>query len=135
VFTTKQGTGTATLFYDNSGGLVREIDVMPGGLRSTYYAPQTGKSFTETIHTPIIWLFPDGAYEGAFALRIVHGVQLTAGPLGTALVVGREVDEAIVTGISLDGIPELDVGNAISLAGQFDIEALIDARCALLTDP
>jgi hypothetical protein len=129
-----QGTGTIFLFYDNGGQLVREIDVMPGGLTWTYSAPTTGKTFTQTVHTPTTYLFPEGVFEGAPALAIYHGVQHTSGA-GSPRIVGREAREAFVDGISAEGVPLVSVGDTIWQAGQFDVGPVVAARCALLIDP
>jgi hypothetical protein len=134
VWVHREGSGTTTLFYDNAGALIREIDTFPAGIRWTYYAPSTGKSFTEVIHSPVMILFPDGTDVGALAIVIFNGVVRTSGP-GSPRNVGRQVLEAVVTGSDADGVPFIEPVNVTSEAGQFDVLPVAQARCALLTDP
>ena len=122
------------LFYDNSGQLIREMEVMPGGATWTYYAPATGKMFAQTVHTPTTYLFPEGVFEGAPALAIYHGVQTHFGSRIPRLV-GREVREAFVDGITAEGAPLMSVGDPIWQAGQFNVGPVAASRCALLTAP
>ena len=129
-----QGTGTMLSFYEKSGQLIREMEVMPGGATRTYYAPATGKMFTQTVHTPTTYLFPEGVFEGAPALAIYHGVQHTSGP-GSPRLVGREVREAFIDGITAEGAPLVSVGDPIWQAGQFNVGPVAASRCALLTAP
>jgi len=132
------GTGTITVFYDRNGTIVREFDMLPTGMTSTYSSPielgGTGKTFSETVHSPVIFIFPAGTDPGDPAFMIVHGVQRTSGP-GSPRNVGREVYEAVVAGVDAEGVPIVDVGEPIVQAGQLDVDPVAEARCELLTDP
>ena len=125
------GTGTTTLFYDNTGTVVREFDTLR--LTTTYSSPDSGKSFTEVIRAPAIFLYPEGNDVGDSAILIILGVQRTSGP-GSPRNVGREVFEAVIVGMSPEGVPITDIVSSISQTGQFDVAAVAQARCALLSD-
>jgi hypothetical protein len=133
-----EGAGTITLFYGKSGELIRQIETYAEGLTSTYYSPVelggTGKSLTQVIHSPITILYPDGTAIGDPAIAIYNGVQLTAGP-GNPRIVGHEVREAVVVGLTPEGTPLIEVGESITQAGQFEVTPVAEARCELLTDP
>ncbi|HEY1325883.1 MAG TPA: hypothetical protein VGI14_03025 [Casimicrobiaceae bacterium] len=133
-----QATGTVKLFRDNDGVLMREIDMSATGFVNTYFSPiqlgGTGKSFTETLRSPTIILYPEGAEPGDPAIVILHGVQRTSGP-GNPLNAGREVDEAVVVELSSDGAPVDDIVGTISQDGQFEVLPVAQARCAALGGP
>jgi len=138
VFLHVQGAGTTTLYYDKSGTqLVREHDTLAPGARSTIFSPVeiggTGKSFTEVTHAPSTFLYPEGTEIGAPAIVILNGVQRTSGP-GNRRIVGREVYEGVIIDFTPDGVPIVDPIALISQSGQFDVTAVIEARCGALTD-
>jgi len=135
-----QGAGTTTLFYDQSGTqVIRELDTLAKGLTTTIFSPidepgGTGKSFTDATHSPTTFLYPEGTQIGAPAIVILNGVQRTSGP-GNPRIVGHEVDEGVIVDFTSDGVPVVDTVAILSQSGQFDLEAVLEARCATLTGP
>src|SRR5262245_26779803 len=138
VFIHVVGAGTTTLHYDKSGALIREFDAMAPGLTTTIFSPLgaggTGKSFTDVTRAVSTFLYPEGTEIGDPAIAIFNGVQRTSGP-GNPRIVGREVYEGVIVGFTPDGVPIVDPVTLISQSGQFDLAAVLQARCAALTDP
>lgn len=130
------GGGTTTLFSDGSGDLVRELDTLAAGLTTTIFSPLeeggTGESFTEVTHQPSTFEYPEGTDLGAPVVISLFGVQRTSGPGGPRLV-GRQVLEGVIIGYTEDDVPIADVVGVLSESGQFDLEAVLAARCDLLT--
>lgn len=134
-----QGSGTTTLFYNQSGTrVIRELDTLAGGATITIFSPidagGTGKSFTDVTHSPATFLYPEGTEIGDPAIVILNGVQLTSGP-GSSRIVGHEVEEGIIVGFTPEGIPVVDTVATISQSGQFDLDAVLQARCTKLSSP
>ena len=97
------GTVTATLFLDDGGNPVHEIDTSPS-LRNTYFSPDTGKSLsfpgTGTLMTDY--------YSNGTAVASVDGMlTLVQVPGGGPLLlnVGRIVFTADIVGTNADGVP------------------------------
>lgn len=139
VYAHVQGAGTTTLYYDKSGTkVVRELDTLAEGLTTTIFSPVelggTGKFFTDVTHAPSMFLYPEGSGIGDPAIVILNGVQRTSGP-GNPRIVGHEVDEGVIIGYTPEGVPIVDIVALISQSGQFDLTAVLEARCAALTDP
>ena len=136
-----QGSVTVTIHFDKTGTqVVRELDTVPGGLAVTRSSPAdepggTGKSFTTVEHASSTFLYPEGTAVGDPAIIIATGLQRVTGP-GTPRVVGRQVFEAEVIGVTPEGIPVAEPVGVISESGQFgDPEAFFQAICDALTDP
>lgn len=134
-----QGGGTTTLFYDKSGTqIIRELDTLAEGATTTIFSPVelggTGKSFTDVTHAPSTFLYPEGTEIGDPAIVIINGVQRTSGA-GNPRLVGHQVAEGVIIDFTLEGVPIVDIMAIISQSGQFDSAAVLEARCALLTDP
>jgi hypothetical protein len=138
VFIHLVGAGTTTLHYDRSGALIREFDTLAPGLTTTIFSPLgaggTGKSFTDVTRAVSTFLYPEGTEIGDPAIVIFNGVQRTSGP-GNPRIVGREVYEGVVIDFTPDGVPIVDPVTLISQSGRFDLAAVLEARCAALTDP
>lgn len=133
-----QGGGTTTLFYDKSGiQVIRELDTLAEGAKTTIFSPVdlggTGKSFTDITRGPTTFLYPEGTDIGDPAIVILNGVQRTSGP-GNPRIVGHEVQQGVVIDFTPDGVPIVDTLAIISQSGQFDITAVLEARCAQLID-
>ena len=133
-----QGAGTTTLHYDQDGKLVRELDTLAQGATTTIFSPVglggTGKSFSDETHAPSTFLYPNGAEIGDTAIVILNGVQRTSGP-GNPRIVGRESYEGVIIDYTPDGVPVVDPMVLTSQHGQFDLEAVLQARCVALTGP
>jgi len=139
VFVHVQGGGTTTLFNDQSGTqVIRELDTLAQGATTTIFSPiaagGTGKSFTDVTHSPATFLYPEGTAIGSPTTVILNGAQRTSGP-GNPRIVGHEVYEGVIVDFTPDGVPVVDTVAIISQAGQFDLGAVILARCAQLGAP
>jgi len=134
-----QGAGTTTFFYDQGGTqVIRELDTLAKGATTTLFSPieagGTGKSFTDVTHSPATFLYPEGTEIGDPAIVVINGVQRTSGP-GNPRIVGHEVDEGVIVDFTPDGVPIVDTVAIISQSGQFDVAAVLQARCAALASP
>lgn len=138
VWVHEQGAGTTTLHYDSDGQLVRELDTLAPGVTVTIFSPVelggTGMSFTDVTHAPSTFLYADGTDIGDTAIVILNGVQRTSGP-GNPRLVGRQVYEGVIIDFTPEGVPVVDPVNLISESGQFDVAAVLQARCAALSGP
>lgn len=136
VFVHVQGAGTTTLHYDQDENLVRELDTLAAGATTTIFSPVelggTGESFTDEAHAPSTFLYPNGTDIGDTAIVILNGVQRTSGP-GNPRIVGRESYEGVIIDYTPDGVPVVDPMVLTSQHGQFDLEAVLEARCDALT--
>lgn len=97
-----EGTVSLTVLTDTSDTVVREIDTQPG-FKTTFYSPETGKSFS--FPEAIVWHFeyPDGAYAGAPATVMATGMHGRGGKVADAGVVFFEGE--VVDVIEIDGVP------------------------------
>jgi hypothetical protein len=133
-----KGGGTTTLYDDKNGALVREHDTLAPGVTTTIFSPVeiggTGESFTDVTHAPSMFLYPDGTDVGDTAIVILNGVQRTSGR-GNPRIVGRESYEGVIIDYTPDGVPIVDPLILISQSGQFDLEAVLQARCEALGAP
>lgn len=138
VYVHAQGAGTTTLYYDQSGTqVIRELDTLAEGVTTTIFSPVeqggTGKSFTDVTHAPTTFVYPEGTEIGDPAIVIFNGVQRTSGP-GNPRLVGHEVYDGVIIDYTPDGVPIVDTVALISQSGQFDVIAVLQARCAALTN-
>ena len=116
-----------TVFYDNAGNIVREVDTFPS-FKVTVYAPSTGKSYTSARPAVLLTTYTDGAAIGSTA--IAEEVGLFDKIDGIALVGGRFVYEAVVVGYDDAGVPLIRFVSEISTSGpQANIPV---ARCAAM---
>jgi len=76
-----------TLFYDQGGTLVREIDTFPT-LTLAITAPSTGKSIGSRVAAPVITDYTGGGAVGTAAVVHFTGLQLMLGP-GVMFTGGR----------------------------------------------
>jgi hypothetical protein len=131
VFVHVEGNATATLFFDRSGTLLREIDTQPG-FKVTFFAPSTGKSFTYPSAGAFIQDYSNGTDLGSPVIATVTG--LLNGTGSTPPDAGRVVMNAVIVGFTPEGIPIIDPVSDISRTGHFN-DDLVAARCATLSDP
>lgn len=129
VFVHLEGTGAALLFYDQSGALVRELDTSPS-LKTTFFAPATGKSFTYPAGGSFVQEYVNGTAVGSTLVATLTG--FIGGTGSTAPNAGRIVSEGVVVGIGPEGIPVVDLVSEISASGHFN-EGTAAARCAALS--
>lgn len=91
----------------------------------------TGKSFTDVTRATTTFAYPEGTEIGDPAIVVFNGVQRTSGP-GNPRLVGHQVYEGVIFDYTADGVPIVDLVALISESGQFDVSAVLDARCATL---
>ncbi len=134
VYITADGSVEITLFYDQDGNVVREIDRAPG-FTDTFFSPATGQSFT--VHSPFVAMYDYGAGAtlGGPATITLVGTEGDAGGPGTAVTAGRVVIPGVVIGFSPEGIPLVDpAGEPTSQSGTFPdfLTVGLPERCAAL---
>jgi len=129
VFVNIKGTAVATVFFDQSGTVIREIDTQPN-FKITFFAPSTGKSFTFPNGGNLLTTYTNGGAVGSPALATVTG--LLGGTGSTAPNAGKLVFNAVVIEITPEGIPVIDFVSDVSSSGHFN-DDIAAARCATLS--
>jgi hypothetical protein len=130
VVITITGTMEATLWRNEEGLVVREIDRFPGSF-FTFSAPETGKSVKSRADLVSTWTYPGGAVLGGPVEFEFHGMFFHI-PGGTSAFAGREVSRGDVDGF--DGsLPVVDDGELVSLVGHFPDVDFVSAVCGQLT--
>src|SRR5262244_32356 len=132
VFDVVTGNIDVTLFYDQSGTLIREIDTFPA-FKFFFTAPPTGKSIGSASPVVVHVDYAGGGAVGTPAVVRFTGLQLRLQP--GVIFTGRQVFDGVVVGHSPEGIPDVLVTDLISQSGNFfsgDAEAVV---CAALSDP
>ena len=121
-----------TLFYDQSGTLIREIDTLPVGTFS-FFAPSTGKSIGSRAPMVLVTDYAGGGAVGTAAVGTVTGLQLMLAP--GVMFTGRQVFDAVVMSVSPEGIPGIEFTNLISQSGNFFSGDTAPLICAALSGP
>jgi hypothetical protein len=132
VFLVFAGNVNTTLFYDQSGALVRSTVTGPTFTQS-FTAPSTGKSIVSASPFPVITDYTGGGEVGTLAVARATGLTFMLQP--GVMFTGRVVFEAPVIGHTPEGIPILGDATLISVSGNFfsgDADPLI---CAALSGP
>ena len=135
VFDVFAGNVDTTLFYDQSGTLIREIDTGPS-ITLSFFAPSTGKSIGSASTSVLHVDYTGGGAVGTAAVGTVTGLTLMLAP--GVMFAGRQVfGEAVVVDHTPEGIPVVpEFTNPISQSGNFfppgDAVALL---CAALSGP
>jgi len=122
----------ATLFYDQSGTLIKEIDTFPVGTFS-FAAPSTGKSIGSRAPMVLITDYTGGGAVGTPAVASVRGLQLMLAP--GVMFTGSQVFDAVVVDHSPEGIPIIAFTNLISQSGNFFSGDTAPLVCAALSGP
>ena len=130
VFDVLAGNVGTTLFYDQSGTLIREIDTGPS-LTLSFAAPSTGKSIGSRVAAPVITDYTGGGAVGTPAVVRFTGLQLMLGP--GVMFTGRQVFDAVVIDHSPEGIPIIEFTNLISQSGNFFTGDTAPLVCAALS--
>lgn len=128
IYRTISGTINVTLFEDQNGALVSETDTGPD-FKETFYAPSTGKTFSDpgfvTAHTT----YAGGATIGGTATQTLTGLlQNATGPADA----GRIVLRGVVVGFDPDGIPLVDTSEFVSASGHLSADP-VGNRCKALS--
>ena len=132
VFQVLAGNANTTLFYDQSGALVRSTVTGPTFTQS-FTAPSTGKSIVSRSPFPVITDYTGGGAVGTRAVVRATGLVFKIQP--GVMFTGRQVFKAVVVDHTPEGIPILGPHTLISQSGNFfsgDITPLI---CAALSGP
>jgi hypothetical protein len=132
VFGVGAGNIDVTLFYDQSGTLIRETDTFPA-FTFSFAAPSTGKSIVSRAPVVGITDYTGGGADGTPAVARVTGLQFMLQP--GVMLAGRQVLEAVVDGHTPEGIPHIMVTNVISQSGNFFSGDFAGVVCAALSGP
>jgi hypothetical protein len=121
-----------TLFYDQSGTLIREIDTFPTGTLS-FTAPSTGKSIVSQSTSVGHVDYTGGGAVGTAAVARITGLTFMLQP--GVMFTGNLVFEAVVVDHTPEGIPVLEGTNLISQSGNFFSGDFAPLVCAALSGP
>jgi hypothetical protein len=132
VFQVFAGRVNTTLFYDQSGTLVRSTATGPTFTRS-FTAPSTGKSIVSRNPVPLIVDYTGGGAVGMPAVGRATGLVFMFQP--GVMLTGRQVFEAVVVDHTPEGIPIIGDAKLISQSGNFFSGDLAHLICAALSGP
>jgi len=121
------GNTNTTLFFDQSGALVRSTVTGPG-FTASFTAPSTGKSIVSRQPFPVHTDYTGGGAVGTLAVARATGLVFMLQP--GVMFTGRQVLEGVVGGHTPEGIPIIDDATVtlISQSGNFfsgDITPLV----------
>jgi hypothetical protein len=128
---TQVGTLKATLFHDQSGAIIRELDTQPG-TQVILASSTTGNSFAFPFSSAFRTAYPNGTTPGSQAVVTVTGLGDKAP--GVPADAGQVVFEnATVLFIDSNGVPITDFGLPSSSHGHAnDPVTLVTAICTAL---
>jgi hypothetical protein len=126
------GNLNTTLFYDQSGALVRSTATGPTFTRS-FTAPSTGKSIVSRNPVPLIVDYTGGGAVGTPAVGRATGLVFMIQP--GVMATGRQVFQAVVVDHTPEGIPIIGEINLISQSGNFFSDDIAPFVCAALSGP
>jgi hypothetical protein len=125
------GTFRSTLFVDETGTIVREIDTYPGD-NAGWSSPASGRSIVFPNGAVLITEYPNGTALGGAATTTGHG--LSAKVPGIAADAGTAVFAGHVAFIDADGVPIVSFDRLISTNGHSSDPAVFEAAvCAALS--
>ena len=123
-----EGDEIFTVFYDNTGNIIREVDVFPN-LKVTVYRPGTTQSYTTASPAVLTQYYTDNAAIGSPVTGVLTG--LVEKIPGVGLDSGRAVLQGVVTGYDSAGVPLNHFSNTtVSSAGPDFPAAIRFERCA-----
>jgi hypothetical protein len=126
------GNVNTTLFFDQSGALVRSSNSGPGFTMS-FTAPSTGKSIVSRQPFPVHTDYTGGGAVGTLAVARATGLVFMFEP--GVMFTGRQVLEAEVIGHTDEGIPITGPATLISQSGNFFSGDLTPVICDALSGP
>jgi len=132
VFDTFAGNQNVTLFSDQAGTVIREIDTFPT-FTMAFTAPSTGKSIVSRLPAVLTADYTGGAAVGTPAIATVTGLQFMLQP--GVMFAGRQVFNAVVVDHSPEGIPIIAFTSLISQSGNFFSGDTTPLVCAALSGP
>ena len=132
VFDHGAGNIDVTLFYDQSGTLIRETDTFPT-FTFGFTAPSTGKSIVSRAPAVLITDYTGGGAVGTPAVGRLTGLQFMLQP--GVMFAGRQVLDGVVVDHTPEGIPDVMFTNVISQSGNFFSGDDTPLVCAALSGP
>jgi hypothetical protein len=132
VFEVGAGNVNVTLFYDQGGTLIREIDTYPA-FTFGFTAPSTGKSIGSRSASVLHVDYTGGGAVGTAAVASITGLTFMLQP--GVMFTGRQVVDAVVVDHSPEGIPILEFTNLISQSGNFFSGDFAPLVCEALSGP
>ena len=130
VFDSFVGTADATLFSDQAGTVIREIDTFPT-FTMAFTAPSTGKSIVSRGPGVLTTDYTGGGAVGTPAIARITGLQFKLQP--GVMSAGRQVFDAVVVGHGPGVIPNIDFTSLISQSGNFFSGDTTPLVCAALS--
>jgi hypothetical protein len=125
------GTFKATLFVDETGTIVREIDTFPGD-NVGWSSPASGRSIAFPNGAMLVTEYPNGTALGSVATTTGHG--LSAKIPGIPADAGTAVFAGHVAFIDPDGVPIVAFDQLLSINGHSSDPAVFEAAvCAALS--
>jgi hypothetical protein len=131
VIVTDTGVVEVTLWRNDEGLVVRELDRFPNAWR-TWSAPETGQSFRTRLDAVSRWDYGAGAVLGGPVTITAHGLFFHI-PGSTSAVAGKEVAVGAVDAFEENGAPRVDHADAISFVGHQPQIDFVAAICDALT--
>ena len=131
VVVTVTGSAEISLWRNESGLVVRELDRFPGAF-ITWSAPATGMSTKTRADLVSHWDYGTGAVLGGPATFVFQGMFFHL-PGASSAFAGREVSVGNVDRFE-DGVPVVNEGTLVSLVGHFPEDFdFTESLCSLLT--
>jgi|SRR6267143_93963 len=122
------GDANITLFYDNDGNIVREVDTFPSW-NVTVYRPGTDQAYSSASPQVLHFQYTNGAAIGSTVT--VEATGLLEKIPGIGMESGREVFESVVTGYDAVGVPLTRFVREISSSGpDLPLQPFGRNRCA-----
>ncbi len=138
VYLSQEGTAEVTLFYNESGQVVRELDRVVGA-SITFFSPAdqpggTGKSFTIIGSSVTMVDYGAGATISSPATITFVGFASSATGPGSDVSAGQQVITGTVVGFTAEGLPIVDTAGATPIQhGHFvDFSVVFPQRCEAL---
>lgn len=122
-WSTLTGQLDATLFTDQSGTVVREVDTQPGTTET--FSSSAGRSFSFPVAATLVTSYPDGSGIGSPA--VVSGDGLSGKIPGVPADAGRITIQATVVELTDQGVPITAFGPVTSMNGHANDPAVADA--------
>jgi hypothetical protein len=138
VYISQEGTAEVTLFYNESGQIVRDLSRVIGG-SITLFSPSdqpggTGQSFTIIGSSVTMVDYGAGATIGSPATITFVGFAGSATGPGSDVSAGQQVITGTVVGFTAEGVPIVDTAGGTPIRhGHFvDFSVVFPQRCEAL---
>ena len=125
------GNLDVTLFYDQGGTLIKEIDTFPA-FALLHHRPVHREVHPSPVSPAVVHVdYTGGGAVGTTAVVSISGLQFMT--QHGVMMTGRQVFDAVVEGQSPEGIPENMTGDLISQSGNFFPGDDVPFLCAALS--